>query len=164
MTDPPKKKHMKRERPQPAPPLTEAQRRSMALFGFRKAQRLLLEAEIIHKSENAPNACVHASYYVLEHCACAAILLFGGVGKIKGFPKNHADIILHIGIFTHGAADGLNGFGEALKEVYNFREISDYSVERDATNKDADVSVKHARRYFEDCCRKWDLTGEMLSG
>jgi hypothetical protein len=77
----PKKKHANRPRAAPVVPLSELERGIKAQQEFEKAMIHLIEAERIAKWGSAPNACVHSAYYAMHHCASAAILAAGGVGK-----------------------------------------------------------------------------------
>src|SRR5882672_598746 len=54
---------------------------------FEKAMIHLIEAERLAAWGNAPNACVHSAYYGMHHCASAAILAAGGVGKLRDVPR-----------------------------------------------------------------------------
>ncbi len=95
-----------------------------------------------------------AAYYALEHAACAAILLYGGVGAAKGFPKSHRDIIQHIGTLSAGDPE-LGEFGDILNEVYSLRETADYNVTRHPVREDADFAIKSATELLALCKEKW---------
>jgi uncharacterized protein (UPF0332 family) len=66
---------------------------------FQKAVTHLEEAERLAQWGGAPNACVHSAYYAMHHCAAAAILASGGVGKRKDVPQSHEHVIQHFGGF-----------------------------------------------------------------
>lgn len=134
--------------------LTANQQREIARQEFAKAKLLLSEADAIHKVSKAYGACVGAAYYAMEHAACAAILLLGGVGAARGFPKSHRDIMLHFGTLTANEIL-LRPFGDLLRQVYGLREIADYSVTRHPDKSDADFALKSAQELLAACVEKW---------
>ncbi len=137
--------------------LTAKMQRSMARESFSKAKLQLEEAEVILKTGKAHGSCVSTAYYAMEHAASAAILLFGGVGKSKGYPKRHQDIMLHLGKFAIGD-NFLEEFGEAMRQVYALREIADYNTSRHPSKADAEFAVETAKGFLDACRRKWKST------
>jgi uncharacterized protein (UPF0332 family) len=147
----------KKRIPKASVALTAKQQREMARLEFAKGKLLLSEADAIYKMGKAHGACVTAAYYAMEHAACAAILLFGGVGAAKGFPKSHRHIIEHLGILA--AKDRLLvEFGDLLNQVYSIREIADYSATSHPDNKDAEFALMSAREFLAACAEKWKGT------
>lgn len=137
--------------------LTVKQQREMARLEFAKAKLLLSEADTIHKMGKAHGGAVRAAYYAMEHAACAAILLFGGVGEAKGFPKSHRHIMAHFGTFA--AKDVLlDQYGGLLSQVYGLREIADYSATSHPGRADAEFAVGAARDFLSACATKWKAT------
>src|SRR3982074_146006 len=85
---PPKQKHVTKPRPAAVAPLSDSDRSIKARAEFEKAMIHLIEAERLAEWGNAPNACIHSAYYAMHHCASAAILAAGGVGKRRDVPKS----------------------------------------------------------------------------
>jgi uncharacterized protein (UPF0332 family) len=137
--------------------LTPKEQRAMARESFSKAKLQLEEAEFILKTGKAYGSCVSTAYYAMEHAASAAILLFGGIGKRKGYPPGHRDIMLHFGNFVVGDKF-LDEFGEVLPQVYSLREIADYNTRRHPNKADAEFAVEKAKELFQACRRKWKST------
>jgi uncharacterized protein (UPF0332 family) len=158
MAHPPKKKHQNRPRKTPVVPLTDEQRMKMSDQEFSRALSLAKEAELVLNLRMAPSACVHSAYFSMEHCACAAILRYGGVGAERSFPRRHQDIILHIDLLTTGETGDMRGFGSALKEVYLLREAADYFVTRNPTNADAAFAFETLKKYLNATKAKWQFT------
>jgi uncharacterized protein (UPF0332 family) len=158
MAHPPKKKQQNRPRKIPVVPLTDEQRLKMSDQEFSRALSLAKEAELVLNLRMAPSACVHSAYFSMEHCACAAILRYGGVGAERSFPRRHQDIILHIDLLTAEETSDLRGFGSALKEVYLLREAADYFVTRNPTNADASFAFETLKKYLNATRAKWQFT------
>jgi uncharacterized protein (UPF0332 family) len=158
MAHPPKKKHQNRPRKIPVVPLSDEQRMKMSDQEFSRALSLAKEAELVLNLRLAPSACVHSAYFSMEHCACAAILRYGGVGAERSFPRRHQDIILHIDLMTTGDTGDMRGFGSALKEVYLLREAADYFVTRNPTNADAAFAFETLKKYLNATSAKWQFT------
>ncbi len=114
LTDPPKKKHPKTPRLEPAKPWTDAERAERAAYEFQKAVKFLTEADKILRLRTVPNACVHSAYYAMYHCACAAILAAGGVGKLRNFPESHKHVLEHFAKITVNETGLLAETGAAL--------------------------------------------------
>jgi uncharacterized protein (UPF0332 family) len=74
-------------------PLSDTERAIKAKQEFEKAMIHLTEAEDIAEWGGAPNACVHSAYYAMYHCATAALLAAGGVGKRRDVPQSHEHVI-----------------------------------------------------------------------
>ena len=157
LTHPQKKKHQNRPRKIPVVPLTDEQRLKISDQEFNRALSLAREAELVLNLRTAPSACVHSAYFSMEHCACAAILRYGGVGAERSFPRRHQDIILHIHRLTAGETGDMRGFGSALKEVYLLREAADYFVTRNPTNADAAFAYAALQKYLNATRAKWQF-------
>lgn len=161
MKYPPKKKHSNKPRSVPIIPLSEPQRLSLAQQEFDKALIHLAEAERIVDWGGAPNACVHSAYYAMEHCAAAAILATGGVGKRKDSPKSHEHIIEHFGKLVDGEPDPLGECGKMLSRARTDRMTADYGLIESVSNDDAAETTSDARKFVDACMTKWKL-GEAL--
>src|SRR5438105_9047500 len=96
-THPPKQKHANKPRPPTVAPMSDVDRSVKAQQEFEKAMTHLIEAERLAEWGRAPNACIHSAYFAMHHCASAAILAAGGVGKHRDAPKSHEHVIEHYG-------------------------------------------------------------------
>jgi uncharacterized protein (UPF0332 family) len=157
MTDPPKKKHANRPRAIPANPWTEAERAERLVYEYQKAIWHLAEADKILPLRAAPNACVHSAYYAMYHCACAAILAAGGVGKLKNFPESHQHVLAHYETLTAIETGALGGTAAALSRVLGLRELGDYGVNRNPSVADSETAVREAHEFIAACCEKWNF-------
>jgi uncharacterized protein (UPF0332 family) len=155
---PPKKKHPNKPRSDPIVPLTEAERVQLARQEYATALVHLAEAAALSAWGGAPNACMHASYYAMEHCAAAAILMSGGVGKRKDFPRSHAHIVEHFGRFIAAEPGDLGECGRMLSRAQNDRLTADYGVGEGISRDDAKAAAAEARRFVDACTVKWFLT------
>lgn len=154
---PPKKKHSNRPRPEPVTPLTELQRWSSAIQEFAKAEMHLQEAEAIAKAGIAPNAYAHSAYYSMHHCAAAAILASGGVGKRKSSPGSHTHVIEHFGLLVEGESGTLGETGRMLSRAQTDREVADYGLVSGMTQRSAAELTDSARTFLEACNNKWNF-------
>ncbi|MFI5013320.1 MAG: hypothetical protein ACHQAY_13340 [Hyphomicrobiales bacterium] len=152
---PPKKKHVNRPRLAVTKPMSEADRASKAQEEFEKAMVHLIEAERLSEWGMAPNACVHAAYYAMHHCACAAILAAGGVGRYLDAPKSHEHVIQHYGNLVAGEQGALGESGVVLNRARTDRMVADYDLVRGATNEDAVIDAAAARKFVQACMEKW---------
>lgn len=152
---PPKKKHGNRPRPPPVVPLTADQRATKAQQEFDKAIVHLLEAEQMARWGRAPNACAHSAYYAMHHCAAAAILAAGGVGRYGDVPKSHNHVVEHYGVLTKDEPGYLGSSGIALSQAQAEREIADYDLGQGVTRSDAEAITREARRFVAACAGKW---------
>jgi uncharacterized protein (UPF0332 family) len=154
---PPKKKHANRPRPAPVEPLSDLDRRIKAQGEFEKAMIHLIEAERMAAWGDAPNACVHSAYYAMHHCASAAILLAGGVGKRRDVPQSHEHVIQHFGNLVAAEAGYLGQSGMALSRARSDRRRADDDLMRGATSADAVETAKQARLFVAACREKWNF-------
>lgn len=152
---PPKKKHPNKPRSGPVVPLSEPERVRMAEQERDKAFLHLAEAEALALWGKAPNACVHASYYAMEHFAAAAILMCGGVGKRKDFPRSHEHIIQHFGKLVEGEPGVLGECGRMLSRARNDRLTADYGLDETVSAEEASATALEARRFVDACQSKW---------
>jgi uncharacterized protein (UPF0332 family) len=168
-SDPPKKKRANKPRPNPIKLLSEDDRARLAQAEFNLAMIHLGEAEKLAAWSKAPNACVHAAYYAMHHCARAAILKSGGVGKRRDVPNSHEHVIEHYGNLVEGETNYLGQSARELNKARSERVKADYGiVVGGATREDAAYTAGEARRFVEACARKWMLIqvtdyGEWLS-
>ena len=105
----------------------------------------------------SPNACAHAAYYAMHHCACAAILIAGGVGKYRDVPKSHEHAIEHYGVLTASEGGLLGESGKALSRARTDRTIADYDLGQTVSTAEASAMTADAKRLVEACARRWRL-------
>lgn len=157
---PPKKKHANRARPIPVAPLTDEERGCRAKGEFRKALVHLAEAQKLAAWGEAPNACVHSAYYAMHHCAVAALLAAGGVGKAKDVPRSHEHVIEHFGKLVERETGTLAGAGRLLGRARTDRVDADYGLLTTSTPARASVLAADARVVIEACAARWpEITG-----
>src|SRR5438105_4927311 len=120
---PPKKKHTNRPRPAPVEPMSDFDRGIKAQQELEKAMIHLIEAERLAEWRSAPNACVHSAYYAMHHCASAAILAAGGVGKRRDIPQSHEHVIEHFGNLVATESGYLGQSGIALSRARTDRMV-----------------------------------------
>jgi uncharacterized protein (UPF0332 family) len=152
---PPKKKHKNKPRPEPIVPLSDGDRQIKAQQEFEKAMIHLIEAERLATWGNAPNACVHSAYYAMHHCASAAILAAGGVGRHLDVPQSHEHVIQHYGNLVDSEPGYLGQSGMVLSRARTDRMAADYDLVRGITNAEAVVTVREARQFADACKSKW---------
>ena len=154
---PPKKKHQNKPRPDPVVPMSDADRKLKAAQLFQKALDHLAEAERIGRWGEAPNACVHAAYYAMHHCAAAAILAAGGVGKRRDVPQSHEHVIEHYGKLVVSEAGFLGQSGMVLSRARTDRMVADYNLTRNVSASDVEETLRDARRFVDVCKNKWNF-------
>ena len=115
----------------------------------------LIEAERMAEWGNAPNACAHSAYYAMHHCAAAAILAAGGVGKRRDAPQSHEHIVQHYGNLTATEPGYLGQSGKILSRARTDRMVADYDLVRGIASDDAAATVKEAREFVEACKARW---------
>jgi uncharacterized protein (UPF0332 family) len=152
---PPKKKHENRPRPAPVEPLSDAEREAKARQEFEKAVINLIEAERMAEWGGAPNACVHSAYYAMYHCAAAAILASGGVGKRLDVPQSHEHVIQHYGKLVEGQPGDLGESGRTLSRARTDRMVADYDLVRGANVTDAKATIVDARKFINANADRW---------
>jgi uncharacterized protein (UPF0332 family) len=140
--------------------LSDIDRRVRAQQEFEKAMIHLKEAERMAEWGNAPNACVHSAYYAMNHCAIAAILASGGVGKRRDAPASHEHIIQHYGTLVASEPDYLGTSGMALSRARSDRMVADYDLVRGVSATDARETVRDARQFVDACRIRWGLDGK----
>ncbi|MCB1488534.1 MAG: hypothetical protein KDJ88_13905 [Bauldia sp.] len=158
MKHPPKKKHTNKVRKPPVEPLSEDERSALAQQEFDKSVLHLEEAESLSGWGKTPNACAHSAYYAMHHCAAAAILAAGGVGKRKDVPKSHEHVIEHFGKLTESEPGFLGDAGRALSRARTDRDVADYQLERSVSSADAAATTIEARKFVDACAAKWGFT------
>ena len=159
-THPPKKKHTNRPRAAPVSPLSDLDRKIKAQQEYEKAIIHLIEAERMAEWGNAPNACVHSAYYAMDHCATAAILASGGVGKRRDAPQSHEHIIQHYGNLIASEPGYLGTSGMVLSRARTDRMVADYDLVHSVSVDVATATVKEARQFIEACKTKWGFEEE----
>jgi uncharacterized protein (UPF0332 family) len=148
---PPKKKHTNRPRPAPVAPLSDLERQIRAQQEFEKALIHLIEAERMAEWGDAPNACAHSAYYAMSHCAAAAILASGGIGKRRDAPQSHEHIIQHYGKLIASETGYLGSSGMALSRARTDGMVADYDLVRGVGAQDARATAKEARLFVDAC-------------
>ena len=117
----------------------------------------LAEAVRLANWGQAPNACIHSAYYATHHCAAAAILLAGGVGKRGDVPKSHEHVIEHFGNLVEQEAGVLGQCGRMLSQARSERMMADYDLVRSATPGEASATVADAQTFLTECRARWPL-------
>ena len=135
--------------------MTELERGIKAQQEFEKAMIHLIEAERMAAWGGAPNACAHSAYYAMHHCAAAAILASGGVGKRRDVPQSHEHVIQHYGNLVAPEPGFLGQSGMVLSRARTDRMVADYDLVRGVTDKEAAITVGEARRFVDACKAKW---------
>jgi uncharacterized protein (UPF0332 family) len=138
-------------------PLSESERAVKAQQEFEKAMIHLIEAERIAEWGGAPNACVHSAYYAMHHCAAAALLAAGGVGKRRDAPQSHEHVIQYYGNLVAAESGFLGQSGMVLSRARTDRMVADYDLVRGVTNRDTTLIVKEARQFVDACATKWNF-------
>jgi uncharacterized protein (UPF0332 family) len=115
----------------------------------------LAEAERLAKWGQAPNACVHSAYYAMHHCAAAAILAAGGVGKRGDVPKSHEHVMEHFAKLVEWEPGPLGQCGRMLSLARSDRMIADYNLVRHAGSDEARATVADAKVFVNACSAKW---------
>lgn len=154
---PPKKKRVNRPRRALIEPLSDLERQIKAQQEFEKAMIHLIEAERMAEWGNAPNACAHSAYYAMHHCAAAAILAAGGVGKRRDAPQSHEHIVQHYGNLIAAEPGFLGQSGMVLGRARTDRMVADYDLVRGIANADAAITVREAREFVDACKAKWNF-------
>jgi uncharacterized protein (UPF0332 family) len=154
---PPKKKHAKKPRPDPVVEMSARDREIKAKQEFQKAKVHLEEAVRLARWGEAPNACVHSAYYAMHHCAAAAILASGGVGKRKDVPQSHEHVIQHYGNLVASEPGILGRSGMLLSRARTDRMVADYNLVQNVTNEAAEATVKDAQEFVKACQAKWNF-------
>ena len=152
---PPKKKHINKPRPAAVVPLSDGERSIKAQEEFEKAMIHLIEAERLAKWGDAPNACIHSAYYAMYHCASAAILAAGGVGKRRDVPKSHEHVIEHYGKLVAAEPGNIGQSGMVLSRARTDRMVADYDLVRGVNKSDAVATTADARAFINSCKSKW---------
>ena len=152
---PPKQKHVNKPRPTVVAPLSDSERSIKAQAEFDKAMIHLIEAERLAERGKAPNACIHSAYYAMHHCASAAILAAGGVGKRGDVPKSHEHVIEHYGKLVAAEPGSLGQSGRVLSRARTDRMVADYDLVRGANNGEAAATTAEARAFVDACMSNW---------
>jgi len=117
----------------------------------------LIEAERLAEWGNAPNACVHSAYYAMSHCAAAAILASGGVGRRLDAPQSHEHIIEHYGKLIASEPGYLGTSGMVLNRARTDRMVADYDLVRGVSASAAKVTAADARQFVDANKIKWSF-------
>jgi hypothetical protein len=91
------------------------------------------------------------------HCAAAAILASGGVGKRLDVPQSHEHVIQHYGTLVASEPGYLGQSGLVLSRARTDRLVADYNLSRGISNTDAVSTAKDARQFVDACKAKWRL-------
>jgi uncharacterized protein (UPF0332 family) len=93
----------------------------------------------------------------MHHCASAAILAAGGVGKRRDVPQSHEHVIEHFGNLVASESGYLGQSGMVLSRARTDRMVADYRLVSDVTNANAVATVKEARQFVDACKSKWAI-------
>jgi uncharacterized protein (UPF0332 family) len=156
MRHPPKDKKINRPRSEPTQALTEEARLLRSRRELAKAKMHLQEALFLAETGSTPHACVHSSYYAMRHCARAALLNSGGVGKSKDVPASHEHVIQHFGKLA-GDENNPDSLGLLLNRARGERITSDYDLEDSITEAQASEAAAKATHFVEECIKRWNL-------
>jgi len=135
--------------------MSDLERGIKAQHEFEKAMIHLIEAERMAAWGRAPNACVHSAYYAMHHCASAAILAAGGVGKRGDVPQSHEHVIQHYGNLIASEPGYLAQSGMVISRARTDRMVADYDLVQGVLNEDAADTVRDARQFVDACKAKW---------
>jgi hypothetical protein len=91
----------------------------------------------------------------MHHCASAAILAAGGVGKRRDVPKSHEHVIEHYGKLVAAEPGNFGQSGRVLSRARTDRMAADYDLVRGASNRDAAATTAEARAFINACMSKW---------
>lgn len=91
----------------------------------------------------------------MHHCAAAAILATGGVGKHRDVPKSHEHVIQHYGNLIAAEAGFLGQSGMILSRARTDRMVADYNLVEVVAEADVTATVRDARKFVEACKAKW---------
>jgi uncharacterized protein (UPF0332 family) len=89
------------------------------------------------------------------HCASAAILAAGGVGKRLDVPQSHEHVIEHYGKLVASEPDYLGQSGMVLSRARTDRMVADYDLVRGVTNSEAVITAGEARQFVNACRDRW---------
>lgn len=120
------KKKPKKPRKPPVEELSDLEREERADEALEKARIHLAEAVALAPWGEAPNACVHSSYYAMYFTAVAALFRSGGVGKRKSVPESHEHVLQHFISLCERQASPLNASGKSLNRARDLRVECDY--------------------------------------
>ncbi|HUZ33814.1 MAG TPA: HEPN domain-containing protein [Xanthobacteraceae bacterium] len=135
--------------------MSDLERGIRAREEYEKALIHLAEAEQMAGWGHAPNASAHSAYYAMHHCAAAAILAAGGIGKHRDAPKSHEHVIQHFGNLVAAETGYLGQCGMVLGRARTDRMVADYDLVHGITNAEATEVVKDARKFVDACKGKW---------
>jgi hypothetical protein len=93
----------------------------------------------------------------MHHCATAAILAAGGVGKRLDAPKSHEHVAEHYGKLVEGEPGFLGESGRVLNRGRTDREIADYALGTSISAAESAELAADARRFIEACAARWSL-------
>lgn len=118
----------------------------------------LREAELLIKRNDTPNACAHAAYYAMHHCAAAALYLEGKTGKSGMVVESHEHVLQHYAKLVEGEIAPLSETAEWLNQARALRVKADYGmVNGGATREDAHESWVNAVMFFKLFHERWTL-------
>jgi uncharacterized protein (UPF0332 family) len=109
----------------------------------------------------APNACAHSAYYAMHHCAAAAILAAGGIGRHRDAPKSHEHVIEHYGNLVASEPGYLGQSGKVISRARTDRMVADYGLIRGITKAEASETTGEARQFVDACRTKWNFKDKM---
>lgn len=125
---------------------------------LRLGETHLREAELLSKRDDTPNACAHAAYYAMLHCAAAALYLEGKTGKNGKVVESHEHLLGQYANLVEDEPTPLSETASWLNEARASRVRADYGiVYGGATVEDARENCANAVKFFHAFREKWNL-------
>lgn len=125
---------------------------------LRLGETHLREAQILAKRADVPNACAHAAYYAMHHCAAAALYLENKTDKHGKVVESHEHVLQHYANLVKDEPAPLSETAAWLNEARACRVRADYGIVLGgATIEDARESCTNALRFFAAFQEKWRL-------
>jgi uncharacterized protein (UPF0332 family) len=107
---------------------------------------------------DTPNACTHAAYYAMHHCAAAALYLENRIAKNGMVVESHEHLLQHYAQLVKDEAAPLSETATWLNQARASRVKADYGVVYGgATREDAQECCANAIMFFKLFHQKWRL-------
>lgn len=152
------KKEKVKKAASPPHPVELSHLRNFARGRLRLGEVHLSEAELLVKKGDTPNACAHAAYYAMYHCAAAALYLENRTGKNGLVVESHEHVLQHYANLVKDEALPLSETAMWLNQARAARVRADYGmVYGGATREDAQESCTNAILFFKLFREKWSL-------
>jgi len=108
-----------------------------------QAEESLKDAKVLLDANRSPRSIINRSYYAMFY---AVLALLQKIGKV---PHKHSGAI---SLFdTEFVLKGLfsKELSKDLHDIFNLRQVSDYQIIDPVISKDAETSLKRAKRFVE---------------